>query len=139
MPRKPSSAKPQNSSDFSSTFTPRHLSEAARLFSILADESRLSILKSLMQGEKPVGQLAAECNLSQANVSKHLAVLLSGRFVGRRKYRNFVFYKIADPCVQKLCELMCSKIDNDFRTWEYPLHSTPNRPPPTKQPPKKYS
>jgi DNA-binding transcriptional ArsR family regulator len=84
--------------------------EAARLFGILADSSRLELLKTLMAGEKSVGELVATSGLGQANVSKHLSVLRTGHFVERRKQGNFVLYRLADPTVEKLCELMCGRM-----------------------------
>lgn len=91
------------------------LEEAARLFGILADRSRLVLLKSLMRGEKTVGDLVAASGLSQANVSKHLALLHSARFVERRRQGNFVIYRLADPTVEKLCELMCIRMASTAR------------------------
>lgn len=93
--------------------TKRQIEEAARLFGILADDSRLLILKTLLGGEKSVSELVEICQLSQANVSKHLTILSGGYFVKRRKAGNFVFYSIADPLVEKLCELMCGRMAQD--------------------------
>lgn len=90
--------------------TRAQVEEAARLFGILADSSRLELLKMLMEGEKTVGELVEVSGLGQANVSKHLSVLRTGHFVDRRKDGNFVFYRLADPTVERLCELMCGRM-----------------------------
>ena len=95
--------------------TAQQVEEAARLFGILADSSRLHLLKALMQGERTVSQLVEECGLGQANVSKHLALLHSGRFVERRKESNFVFYRLADPTVEQLCALMCGRMAQEAK------------------------
>ena len=44
-------------------------------FNAIADPIRRDILKLLMAGEQPVGQLVADLNLPQPNVSKHLKAL----------------------------------------------------------------
>lgn len=87
--------------------TKRQIEEASRLFGILADSSRLMILRHLMAGESSVGEIVKACGLSQANVSKHLSVLQGGRFVARRKAGNFAYYSIADPIVKKICSQIC--------------------------------
>lgn len=92
------------------SMTEEQVEEAARLFGILADSSRLHLLKTLMQGERTVGQLVEESGLGQANVSKHLALLHSGHFVDRRKEGNYVIYRLADPTVEQLCALMCGRM-----------------------------
>jgi DNA-binding transcriptional ArsR family regulator len=92
------------------TMSREQVEEAARLFGILADSSRLELLKALMTGEKTVGELVDSSGLGQANVSKHLSVLRGGGFVDRRKLGNFVLYRIADPTVEELCELMCGRM-----------------------------
>jgi ArsR family transcriptional regulator len=88
----------------------QQVEEAARLFGILADSSRLQLLKTLMHGERTVGQLVEASGLGQANVSKHLALLRTGHFVDRRKEGNFVIYRLADPTVEQLCHLMCGRM-----------------------------
>jgi DNA-binding transcriptional ArsR family regulator len=95
--------------------TAGQVEEAARLFGILADSSRLQLLKALMGGEKTVGELVGASGLGQANVSKHLSVLRAGRFVQSRKLGNFVLYSLADPTVEKLCELMCGRMAREAR------------------------
>lgn len=82
----------------------------AEKFRCLADSSRLSILRSLMQGERNVTQLVEETGRSQANISKHLKMLFGSGLVGRRKEGLQVFYKLDDPLVERLCKLVCETI-----------------------------
>ncbi len=93
--------------------TKRQIEEASRLFGILADSSRLMILRHLMAGESTVGDIVKACALSQANVSKHLSVLHGGRFVARRKAGNFAFYSVSDPIVKTICTLICERMVTD--------------------------
>ncbi|MCI0612472.1 metalloregulator ArsR/SmtB family transcription factor [bacterium] len=80
---------------------------AAR-FRILGDPMRLKILHALGNNEMNVTQLMSAIECRQANISKHLNVLLSGGFLRRRKQGLHVFYRIADAAVFELCELVCS-------------------------------
>lgn len=82
----------------------------AEKFRMLADPTRLAILRCLMAGERSVGQVVAETGRGQANVSKHLKMLAESGLVGRRKDGLQVFYRIIDPLVEKLCNLVCRTI-----------------------------
>lgn len=91
------------------------IDEAARLFSILAESSRLRLLRALMSGSMTVTELVEETEMKQGNVSKHLGVLLDARFVAKEREGNFARYSIADEKLFALCELMCSRIEQDAR------------------------
>jgi ArsR family transcriptional regulator len=79
-------------------------------FKMLADSTRLAILRSLMQGERNVTQVVAETGRTQANVSKHLKMLAGAGMVRRRKDGLQVFYALDDPLVERLCKLVCTTI-----------------------------
>ena len=82
----------------------------AEKFRMLADSTRLAILRALMQGERNVRQVVDETGRRQANVSKHLKMLAESGLVARRKEGLQVFYRIEDPLVERLCELVCETI-----------------------------
>jgi DNA-binding transcriptional ArsR family regulator len=82
----------------------------AEKFRLLADPTRLAILRTLMQGERNVGQVVEETGRNQANISKHLRMLSEAGLVGRRKQGLQVFYKLDDPLVERLCKLVCETI-----------------------------
>ncbi|WP_422923869.1 ArsR/SmtB family transcription factor [Singulisphaera sp. PoT] len=84
-------------------------------FRMLADPTRLAILRCLMQGEKNVSEVVEGTGRSQANVSKHLKMLTESGLVGRRKAGLQVFYRIDDPLVERLCELVCESIVREIR------------------------
>ena len=88
---------------------------AAKLFASLGEPARLVLLKSLLGGEKTVGQLAKETRMKQGNVSKHLGLLLDVGLLGRRREGNFAYYFVGDPLVRQLCELVCDKVARDAR------------------------
>lgn len=93
--------------------TDAHLEEAARLFAILAESSRLKLLRALMAGQLTVTDLMVKTGMRQANVSKHLAVLLGARFVKKERDGLFVRYAISDTRLATLCGLICERIDAD--------------------------
>ncbi len=82
----------------------------AAKFKVLAEPMRLRLLNALHDGERSVTALVEATGATQANVSKHLAVLADASMVGRRKEGLNVFYYIADPMVFQLCELVCARM-----------------------------
>lgn len=90
------------------------LSYVADYFKALAEPMRLKVLHALQEGEKNVSQLTEISNCSQANISKHLALLSQYGLVKRESRGTSVYYSIADPSVYKLCDLVCGQIGNQF-------------------------
>lgn len=91
--------------------SPEVLELIAERFRVLAEPARLRILTALMEGERSVSELVEETGLNQANVSKHLALLRTSDFVERRKDGLYAFYRVADPSVAVLCEIMCGRLE----------------------------
>jgi DNA-binding transcriptional ArsR family regulator len=85
-------------------------------FRALAEPARLTILHALSSGELTVTELVEAPGLGQGNLSKHLQQLHAGGFVSRRRDGLFVYYALADKDVLALCEIMCSRIENDLGT-----------------------
>ena len=82
----------------------------AERFRALAEPARLQILQALRGGERAVGDLVEATGMGQANVSKHLQLLLTHGYVSRRKEGLFSYYTIADRSVFELCDIMCGKL-----------------------------
>jgi ArsR family transcriptional regulator len=82
----------------------------AQRFRALGDPSRLALLQALMEGERTVGELCLVCPTSQANVSRHLALLHEEGVLARRKDGQHVHYRIADASISQLCELVCGSL-----------------------------
>jgi ArsR family transcriptional regulator len=93
----------------------RFLDRMAEKFRMLADPTRLAILRVLMAGERSVGEVVSATGRGQANVSKHLKMLAEGGLVARRKDGLQVFYRIDDPMVQKLCQVACETVIDEAR------------------------
>ena len=96
----------------------------ARRFRTLGEPYRLRILQQLETGERSVGELVADLNGNQPNVSKHLQVLFDAGLIDRRREGTSVFYAISDPMVFKLCALVCSSEAEKSRR-EYKELATP--------------
>ena len=94
--------------------TSSQLALVAERFKVLAEPARLQLLHALMPGELSVGQLVERTGLSQANVSKHLQLLLAHNLVARRKEGLFAYYHLADQSVFQLCELVCSRLEREI-------------------------
>jgi len=94
-----------------SRLNPGVLSLIADRLKVLGEPARLQILNSLRDGELTVSELVEKTGLGQANISKHLQLLLAQGFVARRKEGLFAYYSVADRFVFKLCELMCDSLD----------------------------
>ena len=95
----------------SAPLSPELLHLIAERFRVLAEPARLHILNVLLQGERTVGDLVDATGLNQANVSKHLRLLRSSGFVDRRKDGLYAWYRVADPSVAQLCEIMCGRLE----------------------------
>ncbi len=78
----------------------------AEVLKTLASPRRLQILHRLAAGPCEVGRLAAELELSQPNVSQHLAVLRTNGLVEAEREGREVRYRLADPDVMVACNLM---------------------------------
>ncbi|WP_376794121.1 ArsR/SmtB family transcription factor [Thermogemmatispora sp.] len=86
---------------------------AAR-FRLLGEPLRLKLLGALTGGERSVGELVALTGASQPNVSKHLAALMQGGLVRRRKAGTSIYYALADPSVLTLCDIVCAGVQERF-------------------------
>jgi len=72
---------------------------AARLLKAMANEHRLLVLCHLLEGERSVGQLNAELDLSQSALSQHLAVLREDELVATRRESQTIYYRVASEAV----------------------------------------
>lgn len=82
----------------------------AQRFAVLAEPMRLRLIQALFAGEKNVTELVAATGGTQANISRHLQTLTGAHILARRKEGLQVFYRIADPTIPKLCELVCGSL-----------------------------
>jgi len=94
------------------TLTSPLISDVSRLFAALGDESRLKILKVLVDAGRPMAQgaVAEAAGLSQANASKHLIHLARVGLVTREPVGNQVLFTPVAPLVPDVCDLMCAHV-----------------------------
>ncbi|QDU35731.1 HTH-type transcriptional regulator NmtR [Maioricimonas rarisocia] len=67
----------------------------AGLLKILADETRLAVVRQLMDGPKHVGDINASLELEQSLLSHHLKVLREAGLVLSRRDGKAVLYSLA--------------------------------------------
>jgi len=80
-----------------------------KLLKSLADETRYNIIKSLLEWEKTVSQIVKEVKKAQPTISLHLKLLQLNNIVNSRKKGKFVFYKIKDPNIKKIIDILEDK------------------------------
>ena len=86
------------------------LGHVARRFAVLAEPMRLRLLQALFAGEMNVNALVAATGGTQANVSRHLSYLAQHGLVERESRGVSVFYRVSDPSIYALCDLVCGNI-----------------------------
>ena len=91
--------------------TPEALEQVAERFRVLGEPMRLRLLDGLRNGERSVGDLVERTGATQANVSKHLALLHVAGLVSRRRVGTTVYYTLTDPSVFQLCDLVCGRLE----------------------------
>src|SRR5450756_253022 len=89
--------------------------EVAMRFRALSEPMRLKILRRLFRGEASVGEILEDVGGTQANVSKHLAILHGSALVDRRKDSTRTVYSIADPTLLKICSIVCEGVEREAR------------------------
>jgi DNA-binding transcriptional ArsR family regulator len=84
----------------------------AKLFRGLSDPSRLSILESLREGPRSVGEIVEVTGLSQPNTSNHLACLLDCGLVVREQQGRRAIYQLGDARVDSLLALAAELLED---------------------------
>jgi len=91
------------------------LEHVAHRFKLLGEPMRLRLLSVLYEGEHCVQDLVEKTGAGQANVSKHLSLLIKDGIVDRRKEGLRVFYFIQDESIFKLCDIVCAKLEEESK------------------------
>ncbi|MDJ0705461.1 MAG: metalloregulator ArsR/SmtB family transcription factor [Leptolyngbyaceae cyanobacterium MO_188.B28] len=89
---------------------PEVVQQVAEYFSVLSEPMRLRLLNLLKDGEKCVQDLVEATSTSQANVSKHLKVMLQAGILTRRSEGTSAYYSVSDDLSFELCTLVCDRI-----------------------------
>ncbi len=101
----PGSRTPKEDSALNAVFE-----RASSYFSLLAEPSRLRILRVICYEECSVQQVVERTGLPQPNVSRHLALLNRSGVLSRRRSGTSVFYAVADPTIVDLCRIVCNRL-----------------------------
>lgn len=83
-----------------------------RLYKVLGDATRLSILQALLISEMCVCDIAAALGMSQSAVSHQLRVLKGARLVKNRKDGKQVYYSLDDDHITQLLEIGLEHINH---------------------------
>lgn len=106
----------QKKSDAPPILSDAQIGEASRLFSMLGEPVRLKLLRSLMADDLTVSELVEITGCKQANVSKHLSLLLASGLVDRTKEGTSARYSITDPFLKEICSLVCGRTESLAKT-----------------------
>jgi len=91
--------------------------ELTKLFKALSDETRIRILKVLMERECCVCEVMQALNISQSRASRNLGILADAGFVKSRRDGLWIIYSIAEQTVNShtasLIEMLRSSLVND--------------------------
>lgn len=90
--------------------TDSELDRVALQFRLLGEPTRLKILQALCKEPRTVNDIAAAVGATQANISKHLALLASAGILTREKDGQCVYYGMKDQLTLKMCELMHAQL-----------------------------
>ena len=77
---------------------------------MLGEPMRLKILQAVCKTPRTVTDIVTATGATQANVSKHLALLATAGILTRKKDGQCVYYGIKDRLAMQLCELVRSQL-----------------------------
>lgn len=83
-----------------------HVGEAAALLKALANDQRLLVLCSLLDGPLSVGDLNDRITLSQSALSQHLAVLRAAGLVTTRRESQTIYYSLVPGPAMQIMEVL---------------------------------
>ncbi len=91
--------------------TDEELGQVAGRFKMLGEPMRLKILQSVCKQPRTVNDIVAATGSTQANISKHLALLAAAGILKRKKEGQCVYYGVKDQLAVKMCELVRAQVN----------------------------
>ena len=79
---------------------------ASEFLKSLANAQRLRILCLILEGERPVGEIAEAIGANQSSVSQNLALMRREGLVVPRRDGQTIYYRLADKNVVKIFRLL---------------------------------
>ncbi|MFA5193935.1 MAG: metalloregulator ArsR/SmtB family transcription factor [Verrucomicrobiia bacterium] len=86
------------------------MNRIAARFRALGEPMRLRILQAVCKTPRSVNDIVAATGSTQANISKHLALLTTAGILKREKDGQRVFYGVKNKLAVKLCELVRAQV-----------------------------
>lgn len=84
--------------------------KAAEVFRVMSAPMRLRIISALCNGEKNVGELLAEIDTTQPNMSQHLSTLYRSGILSKRREGTQIYYRLQSERVATLCRAVCTQV-----------------------------
>ena len=78
------------------------LIDLSELFKIFGDSTRIKILFTLLRGERPVNEIAAELNMTQSAISHQRRILKTSRLIKAERDGKLSIYSLADSHVKSI-------------------------------------
>lgn len=78
------------------------LINAAELFKVFGDSTRIRILYCLFKKERNVTEISEELNMNQSAISHQLKILKDNKLIKNRKEGKIVFYSLDDKHVYNI-------------------------------------
>jgi DNA-binding transcriptional ArsR family regulator len=85
----------------------------AEILKAIAQETRLSILELLRDGERCVCEIFPAINQEQSNVSRHLNMMQKAGILTRRKDGLRIFYAVKHPEVLAIVDLAAAILKSE--------------------------
>ncbi|HXR49370.1 MAG TPA: metalloregulator ArsR/SmtB family transcription factor [Candidatus Limnocylindrales bacterium] len=95
---------------FRSVVAAEEFQQIATRFKMLGEPMRLRILQAVCKEPRTVNDIVNATGSTQANVSKHLALLAAAGILTRKKAGQRVYYGMKDQLAVKLCELVRAQL-----------------------------
>jgi DNA-binding transcriptional ArsR family regulator len=101
------------------------IERVADRFRLLSDPTRLRLVNELHAGgELTVGELVRRLEISYATASKQLAMLRAHGTVARRREGTKIFYRIVDPSLDEVCNVVCRSLRDHWASWGVELEAS---------------
>lgn len=91
--------------------SPGQLETVAALFKVLGEPMRLRILQAVCKAPRSVNEIVEASGSTQANVSKHLALLTTAGILKREKEGQRVYYSVKEQLAIELCKTVRARFE----------------------------
>ena len=89
------------------------LFDAAELFKIFGDQTRIKILFALSRSELCVNEIADVIEMSVSAISHQLRILKQSRIVRGRRDGKTIYYRLADDHIMKMMDMAFEHISEE--------------------------